>query len=292
MARRARSNQSSVEQGAAGLALIAVGLGWLAPKWLVVIGLVAGSLIVTALLVRASSSRAVGQRVPLAGSGGDGWPRAIPEPPGHVRAGRRLLSSDRVSPVRWSPELLHVLDWKLFEQLVADYFCVKGWNATVTADGADEGIDVRLATKTKPDQLFGVVQCKAWNRKRVGVSQIRELFGVMGHVNARIGIFVAVVGYTADAKAFAANKHIKLLDADDLLGLIRGLTDAQQADLLQRTTQGDYRTPSCPSCGVKFIKRVAKRGRNKGQWFWGCRHFPRCNNRMQPSAEQLATSAI
>lgn len=35
-------------------------------------------------------------------------------------------------------------------------------------------------------------------------------------------------------------------------------------------------TPRCPKCRSKMILRVAKRGKNIGGKFWGCRKFPRC----------------
>jgi hypothetical protein len=32
----------------------------------------------------------------------------------------------------------------------------------------------------------------------------------------------------------------------------------------------------CPKCGSKMILRIAKKGNNQGQQFWGCSNFPRC----------------
>lgn len=32
----------------------------------------------------------------------------------------------------------------------------------------------------------------------------------------------------------------------------------------------------CPKCGCAMVKRVAKRGKYRGQQFWGCSRFPRC----------------
>lgn len=48
-----------------------------------------------------------------------------------------------------------------------------------------------------------------------------------------------------------------------------------------------YRTPaprtpppatavSCPTCGGRMVKRMARRGRNAGGYFWGCAAYPRC----------------
>ncbi|MGI9460849.1 MAG: RecQ family ATP-dependent DNA helicase [Pirellulales bacterium] len=34
--------------------------------------------------------------------------------------------------------------------------------------------------------------------------------------------------------------------------------------------------PSCPSCGVSMVKRVARNGRYRGQSFWGCKNYPKC----------------
>lgn len=34
--------------------------------------------------------------------------------------------------------------------------------------------------------------------------------------------------------------------------------------------------PSCPKCGVPMVARVAKKGTNAGQSFYGCPNYPRC----------------
>ena len=35
-------------------------------------------------------------------------------------------------------------------------------------------------------------------------------------------------------------------------------------------------TPECPTCGASMVRRVAKKGGNAGESFWGCSHFPQC----------------
>lgn len=32
----------------------------------------------------------------------------------------------------------------------------------------------------------------------------------------------------------------------------------------------------CPKCGSKMVLRTAKKGKNKGNKFWGCSQFPKC----------------
>lgn len=33
---------------------------------------------------------------------------------------------------------------------------------------------------------------------------------------------------------------------------------------------------ACPTCGGRMVKRLARRGRNAGDYFWGCAAYPRC----------------
>lgn len=35
-------------------------------------------------------------------------------------------------------------------------------------------------------------------------------------------------------------------------------------------------TPNCPQCGVPMVLRVAKKGEQSGNQFWGCPNYPRC----------------
>ena len=184
-------------------------------------------------------------------------------------------------PNEWTVDLIRALEWKRFEDLCADYFKAKGHRAEVTKHGADGGIDILLYGVNNPEKVLGVIQCKSWKERVVGVSPIRELFGVMTDAGCPLGIFVTISGYSKDADAFAEGKHIKLLDAHKLLDLIRSLPAPQQAELLDKATRGDYKTPSCPSCGIKLVLRTAGKGNNVGSRFWGCQNYPRCRYTMR-----------
>jgi restriction system protein len=199
---------------------------------------------------------------------------------------RRLTKSDNAEasknsiPTQWSMELIKELDWKRFEELCAAYFVAKGRRAEVTNLGADGGVDVLLYGHNDTEKVLGVVQCKAWSRKPVGVKEVRELFGVMNDVKCPLGVYVTTSGYTPDAQVFAKNKHIKLMNAAELLRLILDLPAEVKKRLLEETTAGDYRTPSCPNCGIKLVSRTARHGSRSGQRFWGCRNYPGCRYTM------------
>jgi hypothetical protein len=185
---------------------------------------------------------------------------------------------------QWSIELLRSLDWKRFEEICAAYFVAKGHKAKVTDLGADGGIDVLLYSHSNPKKVLGIVQCKAWSQKPIGVREVRELLGVMTHVGCPLGVYVATTDFTQAAQDFAENKHIKLITADQLLDLILKLPSDTQKRFLQAATEGDYTTPSCPSCGVKLVSRTTRKGIRSGDTFWGCPNYPRCHYTMPARA--------
>ena len=196
------------------------------------------------------------------------------------RQSHRPVATEAEKPTEWSRELIQSLDWKRFEELCAAYFEAKGRRATVTDLGADGGVDVLLYGESDPEKVLGIVQCKAWREKPVGVKEIRELLGLMTDKGCPLGVYITTSGYTPDAKAFAEGKHIKLMDTGQLLQLIQELPSESQALLLEKTTEGDYTTPSCPNCGTKLVSRTSRKGKNAGQFFWGCPNFPGCRYTM------------
>jgi restriction system protein len=198
---------------------------------------------------------------------------------------RNVFSAfDEKKPGQWSCELLRSLDWKRFEEVCAAYFVAKGHDARVTDLGADGGIDVLLYSPSIPEKVLGIVQCKAWSQKPIGVKEIRELLGVMTHIGCPLGVYVATTEFTQAAQDFAENKHIKLITADKFLDLILKLPADDQEQLLEVATEGDYTTPSCPSCGMKLISRTARKGMKSGNKFWGCPNYPRCHYTMPARA--------
>ena len=44
-------------------------------------------------------------------------------------------------------------------------------------------------------------------------------------------------------------------------------------ELLRFATQGDFLTPTCPTCALKMIPRKST---THGRKFWGCRNYPAC----------------
>ena len=89
-------------------------------------------------------------------------------------------------------------------------------------DGPDGGVDLRCHGN---EGLF-LVQCKHWRRKPVGVSVVRELYGVMAAEGAYGGAVVTSGSFTEEAKAFAKGLPVELIDGMALQRLVEDGTDA------------------------------------------------------------------
>ncbi len=180
-------------------------------------------------------------------------------------------------PTEWSEELLRSLDWKRFEELSTELFRAIGFEAVICSAGPDGGIDVRLYNEDKSKPAV-IAQCKAWVKTPVGVKTLRELRGVMAHEAVNEGIVLTTNLFTDEAIAFAKTNDIDAVDGKRFIEMIRTLNAHEQQRLLEFATTGDYLTPSCPSCGIKLIRRSGSFGE-----FWGCMNFPKCRYKLRNS---------
>ena len=137
---------------------------------------------------------------------------------------------------------------------------------------------------TKGGERF-LVQCKQWKAFKVGVDVVRELYGVMAAKGAAGGFVITSGRFTADAKAFASGRNVKLIDGDALHGLIQEVHAARQRPA--RASEAVVRprpesaarsaaAPDCLLCSRPMVKRQARRGAGAGGEFWGCSSYPAC----------------
>ena len=177
-----------------------------------------------------------------------------------------------------SLSVLNGMVWQEFEMLVGEAFRRKGYTVTETGGGgADGGVDLVLR---KDGEKF-LVQCKQWKAFKVGVTTIRELYGVMAAGGAAGGFVVTSGAFTPEAKSFAEGRNIDLIDGSELTAMIKKVQQRLQATnttakpALQNAPAATA-NPICPKCGSVMVKRTAKQGANTGKAFWGCTNFPQC----------------
>jgi len=148
----------------------------------------------------------------------------------------------------------------------------KGYKVMGTRDGSDGGIDLQIRRGGEK----AIVQCKHWQKRKVGVNIIREQLGIMTAEDATRGYVVTSGRFTTEAIAFAKGKRITLVDGADL-GRWLGTEGPESTRI-----KPELRTaPSCPVCRADMVERVARRGPNEGSAFWGCSRFPACRGTRQ-----------
>jgi restriction system protein len=192
------------------------------------------------------------------------------------RLAERYVTSDRKntyqSGLNVESKPTDEMNWQQFELLVGQafrgqgYFVIDGGNT-----GADGGVDVYL----KKDGLKYFVQCKHWKNKKVGVAVARELYGVIAGAGVEGGFVVCSGGFTNDAKAFAENKQIELIDQHGLNRMLKGVPQPAVEDRIEPTVNLSEML-ECPKCSSTMIKRKARQGARAGQEFWGCSNYPKC----------------
>lgn len=182
----------------------------------------------------------------------------------HARRKRDIF--DRQTSI----QSIRELSWQEFEWLVSEAYSRKGYRVVERGGrGPDGGVDLEL----RKDGRKTIVQCKRWNAMKVGVSLVREAYGVMIAEGADECVFVASGIYTRDAKLFADGKPIQLITGKGLLELIRGI---KMPSMVLAEPVIEAAVPICPDCGSSMVSRTARRGHNAGGSFWGCPRYPVC----------------
>jgi len=176
--------------------------------------------------------------------------------------------------VQQSLDTIKQLNWQQFEQLIAEYYRRLGFSVTENIyAGPDGGVDLVL---NKGAQIT-LVQCKQYRNKPVGVSVVREMFGIKEARRAEKVIIVTTCNYTKDAIKFAQGKDIELIDGAMLMPMIQSIQSnvnhSFNRDGLESAKEANG---NCPKCGSNLLLRKAKKGPHAGEQFWGCSSFPKC----------------
>lgn len=172
-------------------------------------------------------------------------------------------------------ESIRSLSWKQFEVLVGEAFRRQGYTVLENEGaGPDGGVDLWL----RKDGNRYLVQCKQWKTLKVGVKVVREMYGLVAAHKAAGAIIITSGLFTQEAKAFARDKPLDLVEGQQLVGMIESVKDptTSQKEPSRASTDSIPAATRCASCGAEMILRTAKKGSNAGQQFWGCSNYPKC----------------
>jgi HJR/Mrr/RecB family endonuclease len=158
---------------------------------------------------------------------------------------------DRRHLVDWTTNLSS-LNAQEFEWVVAELFRRKTWKVLeVGRHGEPDGnVDLELNS----GDVRMLVQCKRWSAL-VGVGEIRKFGGTLLRegLQGKDGIFVALSGYTEQAKAEGEKTGMRLVDGRRL----------------QQEMDAARRTEPCPVCGEAMVLDRSVHG-----WWFRCTITP------------------
>ena len=187
-----------------------------------------------------------------------------------ARLGRRELLNQNTSL-----DSIRALSWQEFEMLCGEAFRRQGYAIRENGlGGADGGVDLFIRKKGQTH----LVQCKHWKQQKVGVKEVRELFGIVTAQRAASGILISTGHFTVDARAFAEDKPIDLINGPALVNLIGNVevpekTGSAASQPRPQALPLKPVAPACPRCGQPTQLKTAQRGQYQGQQFWGVRNF-------------------
>lgn len=149
------------------------------------------------------------------------------------RMGGESSIQTQVNPVyaapkpTWTLDALCALGPEQLNELVRGFWLARV--CTVEPAGND-----LLIFRPSTGRLFAIAHCTAASPQKVGLDQLQSLWEFVQQRAAPLGLYYGIAGFTAEAVAFAKDKHLKLLAGSDLLAEIRHLKPEQQQELLGR----------------------------------------------------------
>ena len=123
----------------------------------------------------------------------------------------------------WPVETVRLLVVALFE--------ATGYKARRRPPGGDADLELLRAGHTTPSVL---VCCRPGAAGPVGAKTVRELFGTLVSESVEAGWVIAPGGFSGEARAFAAERGIELIDAEGLIERLHALDSTVLAQVLGR----------------------------------------------------------
>jgi restriction system protein len=123
-----------------------------------------------------------------------------------VRKHRRQRA--RARPATPGSAAVAALSWRDFELLTGEFFRRRGYAIVESQRGADGGVDLKLGKEGHTV----IVHCKRWLMRDISVKVVQELHNIVRMKGGTSGIVVASGTFTPDARRFAEQVRIELVD--------------------------------------------------------------------------------
>jgi restriction system protein len=138
---------------------------------------------------------------------------------GFVTAWRQLRAPS-AARVAADLEGIESMSWREFSIAVADAFRRDGY-VTGRLEGSAADLEITKAGRTS------LVNCKRWKAASTGVEPLRELNALTQARDAHEGIYIVIGGVTDNARRYAAENKVRLLEGIQLAQLLHGVRRAK-----------------------------------------------------------------
>lgn len=157
----------------------------------------------------------------------DGEIYQTPLPPEETSSAGSIIipaTDSVIEALKKTPEDLHKLSPRKFEELIADLLRGMGWDTYLTPATRDGGMDILAYLNTPIGRLLCIVEAKHYRPDRpVGVQLVRNLYGTFCDREANSSLLVTSSYFSPDAVAFQErHKHVlELRDYTHVINWIR-----------------------------------------------------------------------
>lgn len=109
-----------------------------------------------------------------------------------------------------------------FEHFVGDLWEEEGWNTTVSQESNDQGVDVIADKSGTIDQRLAIQAKRYSEGNKVGRPKVQQYHSLKQQdTSADAAVVVTTSGFTKDARLWAHDHNVKLVDGDNLVDMVQ-----------------------------------------------------------------------
>jgi len=183
---------------------------------------------------------------------------------------------------------LKKLSWGDFREYVIGLFQQLGYSPEGSGALDDEYADLRL----KRGARTSLVCCKKYYVRKIPLSMVLEFYvAMLKGPSLEKGYFITTGSFSHEARKFALDKPLVLIDGERLMDFARiaeSIDAARGRSSLQSNLSNTGYT--CPMCGAHMLLRTVEGNSHSVVQFWGCSAYPACKGALRKEQEDFAPS--
>ncbi len=174
---------------------------------------------------------------------------------------------------------LRELSWKDFNEYITGLFEKLGYSLLDKRGLNAERADMKL----ERDGRRSIVRCKKYYVRKVPHSMVLEFYKAISRESSlEKGYFITTGFFSREAKKFASDKQLELIDGVKLMDFVR-IADSIDAAVEKSAIQNSLKGPgyTCPMCGARMVLRTVDSNPHTVKHFWGCSSYPACKGALR-----------